>query len=119
MLTAAAAARSSQALKESAGILRAALRQLEEYWLAPRPGGGGGGFLSGADRPSIADLVLAAEVAQLSMLPRGEGAALLSGWPRVRAWLAAVEAGAAPHWAEANEAGARLARALRAPGAKL
>lgn len=98
----------------SAAILRLALRQLEEYWLLP----GEGGFIGGFARASIADLVLAAEVAQLDMLPRGEGQALLAPWPRVRKWLAGVAAATAPHWG-ALAAEAATASAIRPPGAKL
>jgi glutathione S-transferase len=109
----------AQTLRESAAILKLALRQLEEYWLAGSKEGGAlfvGGF---AQRPSIADLVLAAEVSQLSMLPRGEGDALLEGWPRVRAWLSAVEAATAPHWADVSAQAATAVSAIRPPGAKL
>jgi len=96
------------------GVLRAALRQLETYWL-----GGAARFLGGTDRPSIADLVLAAELVQLQLLPRGEGAALLAGAPRVRAWLQALEEAAAPHWANANTRMHAALAAAHAPKAAL
>ena len=106
--------------------MRAALRQLEEYWLAPGDAGdaspvfvGGSAGRQHRAELSIADLVLAAEVAQLHLLPNGEGDALLAASPRVRAWLAAVEAATAPHWREAHAAAAAAVSALRAPQAKL
>ena len=123
-LTCALTCPAPQALKESAAILHAALRQLEEYWLAPRAGGAADApaFVGGAaavQRPSIADLVLAAETAQLLLLPNGEGEALLAAWPRVVAWLSAVEAATAPHWSQCNAAARAAVAALRAPQAKL
>jgi hypothetical protein len=57
--------------------------------------------------------------AQLRLLPNGEGAALLAASPRVVAWLAAVEAATAPHWAHCQAAAADAVAALRAPQAKL
>ena len=98
--------------------MRAALRQLEEYWLAPGAAGEAKPLLVGSaagQRASIADLVLAAETAQLRLLPNGEGDAMLAPWPRVRAWLAAVEAATAPHWNDAHAAAAAAVAALRAP----
>ena len=53
------------------------------------------------------------------MLPRGEAEALLAPWPRVRAWLAAVEAATAPHWADCNRAAAHALSAIRPPSAAL
>jgi hypothetical protein len=53
------------------------------------------------------------------MLPRGEGAALLAPWPRVRAWLVAVAAATAPHWAALAAEATAAVSAIRPPGAKL
>ncbi len=80
--------------------------------------------MAGAD-VSIADLVLAAEVAQLELLaaaPGGVGpraAELLAPHARVATWLRAVEAATAPHWGEAHAAMQRAAEARppRAPAA--
>ena len=84
-------------VKEAVDTLRAALGQLESYWLRD-----GRRFVSG-EQPCIADLVLACEVSQLSLLSvQPDAAALLS--PRVRQWLAAVEAATQPHWGEVHAA---------------
>jgi glutathione S-transferase len=111
-------------LKEHVAILRLALKQLENYWLeASAP------FLGGAEAISIADLVCAAEVAQLALLDAPgvappSGAALLAPHARVRAWLAAVEAATAPHWGDVTRgmhatAALVAAAAPQQPAAKL
>ncbi len=105
------------ALKESVATLRLALKQLDGYWLD-----GSAPFLGGGEEISIADLVCAAEVAQLTLLDAPgvappSGQALLAPYGRVRAWLAAVEAATAPHWADAH-AGMLSAAALVAAAAK-
>ncbi len=104
----------AQSLRETVALLRAALRQLETYWLA------GARFLGG-EQPCIADLVCAAEVSQLVLLaaaPRRahpDADALLAPHAPLRAWLAAVAEATAPHWADAHAAVAALAAAGAVP----
>jgi len=84
-------------VREAVDTLGAALAQLESYWLRD-----GRRFVSGA-LPSIADLVLACEISQLSLLSvPPDAAALLS--PRLRQWMAAVEQATQPYWADVHAA---------------
>ena len=78
-----------------------ALGQLEKYWL-----GRGEAFVAGAGPPTIADLILSCEVQQLELLDAPQDGTDMKGalrpYPRVRQWLAAVEAALAPHYADAH-----------------
>jgi len=96
-----AAAESDSGVRDALALLQAALRQLDAVWLAAP-----GRFLCGAQQLSIADLVLACEVAQLRLLSCSAAQPgleqLLAPHARVRAWLGAVEEAAGPHWAAVN-----------------
>ncbi len=49
-------------------VCRRALNDLESVWLGGGGGGGGRAFVGGGDAPSVADLLLACELEQLTML---------------------------------------------------
>lgn len=112
-----AAAEADAGVRDALALLQAALRQLSSVWLAgPEP------FLCG-EQVSIADLVLACEMAQLRLLacsaaPPGQ-AQLLAPHPRVVAWMAAVERATGPHWAAVNAKIDGLAAAGTGARAKL
>ncbi|KAI8468780.1 MAG: thioredoxin-like protein [Monoraphidium minutum] len=112
--------------------LRAALRDMERYWLragaadgggagSADAGGGGGGFLAGRE-VSVADVLAACEVEQLSLLdadPSGPGMQqLLADRPATHAWLERVRAACAPEWdaAHATVRAAAAAMARRGKG---
>lgn len=89
-------------------LLAESLGTMDSVWLAASP------FLNGGTEPSIADLSLCCEVKQLVMLDEDEERELLTAYPKVRAWMEAVEEFVGPQFAEAHQILHRASAAGRA-----
>jgi glutathione S-transferase len=83
--------------------LREALAVLEGHWLQ----NGRRSWVAGGADASVADLAMACEVEQLSLLDAATaggptGAELMADLPAVRAWLGRLASRCAPHYADAH-----------------
>lgn len=81
-------------------LLQQSLKTLERVWLAEGP------FLGGRAAPSIADLLVATELEQLTLLDAAAQPPsfdeLLAPYPRIRAWMEQVASACQPAWDETH-----------------
>jgi len=110
---------SEQALKEATAALKAALDQMEAYWLQK-------GKLPyvGGSQPCLADLLCACELSNLQiadpLTPPGDRLeALLAARPAVRAWYANVQNFVGPAWEEVHAVTSKVAAKQQQLAAKL
>lgn len=81
-------------------ILQAAMRTMEEVWLADVDADNADSpqFLGGFSSPTLADLSIACELMQLELLPPPVRSALFCPHPKVCRWLESVRSACRPHF---------------------
>ncbi|XP_050227960.1 glutathione S-transferase T1-like [Mercurialis annua] len=87
-----------QAALEDEKILNSSLSNIESVWLTDH-----GPFLTGRDKPSIADLSLVCEILELEVLDENDRNRILKPYPKVRKWIDDVKNATGPQFDEVHQ----------------